>query len=37
MKAEMLGYSRSHGIFVGIALEGSTIRQDIKDNEALYV
>lgn len=36
MRAEMLGYSRSRGVFAGIALEGSTIREDLDDNEAIY-
>jgi lipid-binding SYLF domain-containing protein len=36
MKAEILGYSRSRGVFAGIALEGSTIREDRDDNRALY-
>ena len=36
MRAEMLGYSRARGVFAGIALEGSTIRQDSDDNRALY-
>ena len=36
MRAEMLGYSRSRGVFAGIALEGSTIREDLNDNKALY-
>ena len=36
LKAEILGYSRSHGIFAGVALEGSTIREDRDDNKALY-
>jgi lipid-binding SYLF domain-containing protein len=36
MRAKMLGYSRSRGVFAGLALEGSTIREDRDDNEALY-
>ena len=36
MRAEMLGYSRSRGAFAGIALEGSTVREDLNDNRALY-
>jgi lipid-binding SYLF domain-containing protein len=36
MRAEMLGYSRSRGVFAGIALEGSTLREDLDDNQALY-
>lgn len=36
MRAEILGWSRSRGAFAGIALEGSTLREDISDNKALY-
>ena len=36
MRAEMLGYSRSRGVFAGIALEGSTLREDLNDNKAIY-
>jgi lipid-binding SYLF domain-containing protein len=36
MRAEILGYSRSHGIFAGVALEGSTLRPDNADNRELY-
>ena len=36
MRAEMLGYSRARGVFAGIELEGSTIREDSSDNRALY-
>lgn len=36
MRAEILSYSRSRGLFAGISLEGSTLRQDNKGNEALY-
>jgi lipid-binding SYLF domain-containing protein len=36
MRAEMLSWSRSRGIFAGIALQGATLRQDLDDNEALY-
>jgi SH3 domain-containing YSC84-like protein 1 len=36
MRAEMLGYSRSRGVFAGVALEGSTLREDLNDNRALY-
>ena len=34
--AEILSWSRSRGIFAGIALKGATLRQDIDDNQALY-
>src|SRR5438552_15381168 len=33
MRAEMLTYSRSRGLFAGISLEGSTLRQDNGANE----
>jgi SH3 domain-containing YSC84-like protein 1 len=36
MRAEILGYSRSRGIFAGISLDGSTFREDREDNSALY-
>jgi lipid-binding SYLF domain-containing protein len=36
MKAEMLAYSRSHGIFAGVSLEGATLRPDNDDNAKIY-
>ncbi len=36
MHAEMLSWSRSQGVFAGIALKGATLRQDLDDNQALY-
>src|SRR6202521_4478319 len=36
MKAEILSYSRSRGLFAGISLEGSTLRPDNDGNERLY-
>lgn len=36
MTAEMLSYSRSRGVFAGISLEGSTLRQDLDANKDLY-
>ncbi len=36
MRAEMLAWSRSRGLYVGIALQGSTIRQDTSENKDLY-
>ncbi len=36
MKAEILSYSRSKGLFAGISLEGSTLREDNGANENLY-
>ena len=36
LKAEILSYSRSRGLFAGISLEGSTLRPDNDGNERLY-
>jgi lipid-binding SYLF domain-containing protein len=36
MRAEILSYSRSRGLFVGVSLEGSTLRPDNKANQRLY-
>jgi lipid-binding SYLF domain-containing protein len=36
MRAEILSYSRSRGLFAGISLEGSTLRPDNGANEKLY-
>ena len=36
MRAEVLSYSRSRGLFAGISLEGSTLREDNGANENLY-
>jgi lipid-binding SYLF domain-containing protein len=36
MRAEMLTYSRSRGLFAGVSLEGSTLRPDNGANESLY-
>ena len=36
MRAEMLSYSRSRGLFAGVSLEGSTLRQDGGANEKVY-
>jgi lipid-binding SYLF domain-containing protein len=36
MHAEILAYSRSRGLFAGVSLEGSTLRQDNGANEKLY-
>ncbi len=36
MKAEILIYSRSRGLFAGISLEGSTLRSDNGANKKLY-
>jgi len=36
MRAEILTYSRSRGLFAGISLEGSTLRPDNDANEEIY-
>lgn len=36
MHAEILSWSRSQGLFAGLALEGATLRQDLDDNKTLY-
>jgi lipid-binding SYLF domain-containing protein len=36
LRAEILSYSRSRGLFAGISLEGSTLRPDNDGNERLY-
>lgn len=36
LRAEILSYSRSRGLFAGISLEGSTLRSDGNANEKLY-
>ncbi len=36
MKAEILSYSRSRGLFAGVSLEGSTLRSDGGANKNLY-
>jgi len=36
LRAEILTYSRSRGLFAGISLEGSTLRPDNGANEKLY-
>ncbi len=36
MKAEILSYSRSKGLFAGVSLEGSTLRSDGGANRNLY-
>lgn len=36
MRADILSWSRSQGLFAGVALEGATLRQDLDDNAALY-
>ena len=36
MHAEILTYSRSRGVFAGVALEGATLRPDESTNKELY-
>jgi SH3 domain-containing YSC84-like protein 1 len=36
LHAEILSWSRTQGLFAGLALEGATLRQDLDDNAALY-
>ena len=36
MRAEILSYSRSRGLFAGVSLEGSTLRPDNRANDKLY-
>jgi len=36
LHAEVLSWSRSQGLFAGLALEGATLRQDLDDNATIY-
>jgi lipid-binding SYLF domain-containing protein len=36
MHADILSWSRSQGLFAGVALEGATLRQDLDDNANIY-
>ena len=36
MRAEVLTWSRSRGLFAGVSLEGSTLRADNSANENIY-
>jgi lipid-binding SYLF domain-containing protein len=36
MTAEILSWSRSRGLFAGVSLDGSTLRNDIDENEIMY-
>ena len=36
MTAEILSWSRSHGVFAGVSLDGSTLRNDIDVNLEMY-
>jgi SH3 domain-containing YSC84-like protein 1 len=36
LHAEILSYSRTRGLFAGVSLDGSVVKQDRDDNEKLY-
>jgi lipid-binding SYLF domain-containing protein len=36
MTAEILSWSRSHGIFAGVSLDGATLRNDLDENRNMY-
>src|SRR5205823_10646705 len=36
LHADILSWSRSQGLFAGVALEGATLRQDLDDNSTIY-
>src|SRR5579872_4950045 len=36
MHADILSWSRSQGLFAGLALEGATLREDLDDNASIY-
>jgi len=36
LKAEILGYSRTRGLFAGLSLEGAVVKQDQDGNENVY-
>ena len=36
MRAQILSWSRSRGVFAGVSLKGATLRQDIDSNQRLY-
>jgi lipid-binding SYLF domain-containing protein len=36
MRAEILSYSRAHGVFAGVSLDGATLRPDNDDNRKVY-
>src|SRR5580765_5823416 len=36
MTAEILSWSRSKGLFVGISLDGATLRNDLDENQVMY-
>jgi lipid-binding SYLF domain-containing protein len=36
LTAEILAWSRSRGVYAGLALQGSTLREDSDENRAIY-
>jgi len=36
MTAEILSWSRSHGLFAGISLDGATLRNDLDEDRNMY-
>ena len=36
MMAEILSWSHSRGVFAGVSLQGSTLREDAGENKELY-
>jgi lipid-binding SYLF domain-containing protein len=36
MRAEILSWSRNHGVFAGVSLQGATLRVDLDDNQEMY-
>ena len=36
LRADILSWSRSQGLFAGVALQGATLREDLDDNATLY-
>jgi len=36
MTAKILSYSRARGVFAGVSLQGSTLREDLDENKELY-
>lgn len=36
LSAELLSWSRTRGVFAGVALQGATLRQDLDANQVLY-
>ena len=36
MRAQILSYSRARGLFAGVTINGSTVRQDLDANQRFY-